>query len=59
MARREAALSPAGRIGQFTMRNLDITDSRDKLFIYAHAGLLAPQTFEGMRLLDGEKEDSE
>ncbi len=59
MEKHEGAFSPADRIGQLTMRNLDITDSRDKLFVYAHAGLLAPQTFEGMRLLDGEKEDSE
>ncbi|MBI4892668.1 MAG: argininosuccinate synthase [Acidobacteria bacterium] len=59
MEKHEGAFSPADRIGQLTMRNLDITDSRDKLFVYAHAGLLAPQTFEGMRLLDGEKEDGE
>jgi len=59
MEKHEGAFSPQDRIGQLTMRNLDITDSRDKLFIYAHAGLLAPQTFEGMRLLEGEKEESE
>ncbi|MGJ5819322.1 argininosuccinate synthase [Paludibaculum fermentans] len=57
MEKHEGAFSPLDRIGQLTMRNLDITDSRDKLFVYAHAGLIAPQTFEGMRLLDGEKED--
>jgi argininosuccinate synthase len=28
------------RIGQLTMRNLDITDSRDKLAVYAKAGVL-------------------
>ena len=39
------------------MRNLDITDSRDKLFVYSHAGLLNPATFEGMRLLDGAPEE--
>ncbi len=57
MEKHEGAFTPQDRIGQLTMRNLDITDSRDKLFVYAHAGLLAPQTFEGMRLLDGEKEE--
>ncbi|MGC4053440.1 MAG: argininosuccinate synthase [Paludibaculum sp.] len=57
MEKHEGAFSPLDRIGQLTMRNLDITDSRDKLFVYAHAGLIAPQTFEGMRLLDGEKEE--
>jgi len=49
--------TPLDRIGQLTMRNLDITDSRDKLFIYSNAGLLGPNAFEGMRLLDGEKSE--
>jgi argininosuccinate synthase len=26
------------------MRNLDITDTRDKLFVYVNAGVLAPWT---------------
>jgi hypothetical protein len=39
------------------MRNLDITDSRKKLFVYAGAGLLSPSTFQGLRLLDEPKED--
>jgi argininosuccinate synthase len=59
MEKHAGAFTPQDRIGQLTMRNLDITDSRDKLFVYAHAGLLAPQTFEGMRLLDGEKEETD
>ncbi len=41
MERGEAFFSPADRIGQLTMRNLDIVDTRDKLGIYARAGLLA------------------
>lgn len=52
MEKGEAAFTPADRIGQLHMRNLDIEDSRQKLRVYAHAGLLGPQTFEGMRLLD-------
>ncbi|HAJ13999.1 MAG TPA: argininosuccinate synthase, partial [Comamonadaceae bacterium] len=32
---------PADRIGQLTMRNLDIVDTRAKLGVYAHAGLLS------------------
>ena len=32
---------PADRIGQLTMRNLDIADTRAKLNIYAGAGLLS------------------
>ena len=52
MEKGEGAFTPQDRIGQLTMRNLDITDSRAKLFIYASAGLLGPQAFEGLRLLD-------
>jgi len=48
--------SPLDRIGQLTMRNLDISDSRDKLFIYAKSGLLAPAAFEGMGLLEPPKD---
>lgn len=36
----DAPFSPADRIGQLTMRNLDITDTRQKLGIYSKAGLL-------------------
>jgi argininosuccinate synthase len=36
----DAAFTPADRIGQLTMRNLDITDTRDKLGIYTATGLL-------------------
>ena len=35
-----APFSPKDRIGQLTMRNLDITDTRAKLGIYSRAGLL-------------------
>jgi argininosuccinate synthase len=35
------AFSPLDRIGQLQMRNLDILDSRDKLAVYARAGVLA------------------
>ena len=37
----DAPFSPLDRIGQLTMRNLDIVDTRDKLAVYAKAGLLA------------------
>jgi argininosuccinate synthase len=36
----DAPFSPADRIGQLTMRNLDIVDTRDKLGIYTKSGLL-------------------
>jgi argininosuccinate synthase len=54
MEKVEGAFTPLDRIGQLTMRNLDIADSRSKLFVYAEAGLIAPSTFEGLKLLDGE-----
>ena len=40
MEKTDSAFSPRDRIGQLTMRNLDITDTREKLGIYAGAGLL-------------------
>jgi argininosuccinate synthase len=52
MEKVEGAFTPADRIGQLTMRNLDIADSRSKLFVYAEAGLIAPATFEGLKLLE-------
>ena len=36
----DAPFSPLDRIGQLTMRNLDITDTRAKLGVYSNAGLL-------------------
>src|SRR6195256_3959098 len=42
MEKGEAFFTPADRIGQLTMRNLDIIDTRDKLRIYSETGLLGP-----------------
>lgn len=36
----QGEFGPADRIGQLTMRNLDIADSREKLAVYANAGVL-------------------
>jgi argininosuccinate synthase len=41
MEKGESMFSPRDRIGQLTMRNLDITDTREKLGVYADAGLLS------------------
>jgi argininosuccinate synthase len=41
MEKGESMFSPADRIGQLTMRNLDIADTREKLVTYARAGLLS------------------
>src|SRR6266566_1745147 len=37
----DAAFTPADRIGQLTMRNLDIADTRAKLDLYGKTGLLS------------------
>src|SRR6188472_1919401 len=44
MEKGEGEFTPLDRIGQLTMRNLDIADTRDKLFTYVKAGVLAPWT---------------
>ena len=49
MEKGASAFSPADRIGQLTMRNLDITDTRAKLGIYARSGLL--ENGQGMDML--------
>ncbi len=50
----DAPFSPADRIGQLTMRNLDITDTRAKLGIYAKTGLLSLGEGSQMLKLEGE-----
>jgi argininosuccinate synthase len=40
MEKGESSFSPRDRIGQLTMRNLDITDTREKLMTYAKSGLI-------------------
>src|SRR5512141_2060809 len=40
MEKGESFFTPADRIGQLTMRNLDIVDTRDKLRIYSESGLI-------------------
>ncbi len=37
----DAPFTPQDRIGQLTMRNLDISDTRAKLGIYSDSGLLS------------------
>ena len=37
----DAPFTPSDRIGQLTMRNLDIVDTRNKLAVYADTGLLS------------------
>ncbi len=51
MEKGESVFSPQDRIGQLTMRNLDISDTRDKLIAYVKTGLLAPSLGSSMPLL--------
>ena len=56
MEKGESVFSPRDRIGQLTMRNLDITDTRAKLLTYAETGLLnLSQGTEMPSLATGEK----
>ncbi len=41
MEKGEAFFTPQDRIGQLTMRNLDITDTREKLLTYIKTGLIS------------------
>jgi len=42
MEKGASSFTPQDRIGQLTMRDLDIADTRDKLMTYAKTGLLQP-----------------
>jgi argininosuccinate synthase len=55
MEKGESTFSPQDRIGQLTMRNLDIADTREKLMTYSKTGLLAPGT--GLLRLEGNGEE--
>ncbi|MBE2894122.1 argininosuccinate synthase [Spirabiliibacterium falconis] len=50
-----APFSPADRIGQLTMRNLDIVDTRDKIGIYTQSGLLIASQDSQLPQLDAKK----
>ena len=52
-----APFSPADRIGQLTMRNLDITDTRAKLGVYAHSGLLTLGEGAAMLKLEADRKN--
>src|SRR5919206_418436 len=59
MEKGASVFSPQDRIGQLTMRNLDIVDTRDKLFTYVKAGVLAPWSGTALpHLADGERESA-
>ena len=56
MEKGEAFFTPQDRIGQLTMRNLDITDTRDKLMTYMKTGLISGVE-SALPLLPGTKKD--
>ncbi|VWD03333.1 argininosuccinate synthase [Burkholderia lata] len=49
-----STFSPRDRIGQLTMRNLDITDTRDKLRVYSQVGLLTPSEASALPQIKGD-----
>jgi len=51
-----STFSPRDRIGQLTMRNLDITDTRDKLRIYSQVGLLSSNETSALPQVKGDNE---
>jgi argininosuccinate synthase len=54
MEKADSVFSPADRIGQLTMRNLDIADTREKLATYTRIGLLPAGSGSVLpRLTDG------
>jgi argininosuccinate synthase len=55
MEKGESTFSPQDRIGQLTMRNLDIVDTRDKLMTYAKAGLMTLGNTISLPQLEGDK----
>ncbi len=57
MEKGESMFSPRDRIGQLTMRNLDIVDTRDKLGIYARTGLLSMGSGASLPQLGSDKKD--
>ena len=54
MEKGESSFSPQDRIGQLTMRNLDIADTREKLLVYAKSGLLAVGSGSSLPRLKGD-----
>jgi argininosuccinate synthase len=51
MEKGDGAFNAADRIGQLSMRNLDIADTRDKLGVYSRAGLLGADSGNDIPLL--------
>src|SRR5262245_6058187 len=59
MEKGEAFFTPQDRIGQLTMRNLDIVDTREKLLTYMKTGLLQAADSSPLPRLSGGGEKDE
>jgi argininosuccinate synthase len=55
MEKGQGAFTPADRIGQLSMRDLDIADSREKLGIYSRVGLLGEDADGGVQLIESDR----
>jgi len=59
MEKGASVFSPQDRIGQLTLRNLDISDTREKLMLYGRTGLLKPAAQTPVPLIaDGSRDAS-
>ena len=56
MERGAGSFTPADRIGQLTLRGMDIADTREKLAIYTRTGLLGSSSEGAIPLLGGAKD---
>ena len=59
MEKGASVFSPQDRIGQLTLRNLDIADTRDKLLTYKKVGLLGDGANSPLPLLSGTAQDDD
>ncbi len=57
MEKGEAFFTPLDRIGQLTMRNLDIVDTRAKLEVYTKTGLLRSTSSSSVPHLPGKRDE--
>jgi argininosuccinate synthase len=58
MEKGESTFTPRDRIGQLTMRNLDIIDTRHKLLTYIETGVLSGGADSGLpKMIEGMRED--
>src|SRR5207344_2579045 len=58
MEKGEGEFTPQDRIGQLAMRNMDISDTREKLRIYTRTGLLGAEDNGDLPLLSAEDDET-